>query len=189
VIHQKSSSNSEASESSIEIQTSPEPRCLITKEPFEGPAGHSSHKSKIQEFQPRGEAQMEDARTSTSSQRLARTFDTLIESPGADISAISAVRPDSLSTDNNRDIPVSIQELVYGCKADTVGNSPKSLDRHHALISSSEEVHGARKDRGTSEGLDTHVFQRKSPADKSLLEKPTHVIRGPEESVGPRKEK
>ncbi|MBW0587425.1 hypothetical protein O181_127140, partial [Austropuccinia psidii MF-1] len=78
--------------------------------------GNSSHKSKRQECQPRGEAQMEER----------------------------------------------------------VGTSPKSLDRHHELISSGEEVHGARKDRGTSEGLDTHVLQRTSPKDKRLVEKPKH---------------
>ncbi|MBW0574617.1 hypothetical protein O181_114332 [Austropuccinia psidii MF-1] len=76
--------------------------------------GNCSHKSKRQECQPRGEAQMEDARASTSSQR---------------------------------------------------------------------------KDRRTSEGLDTHVFQRKTPTDKSLVEKPKHVIRAPEEEVGPREGK
>ncbi|MBW0526575.1 hypothetical protein O181_066290 [Austropuccinia psidii MF-1] len=152
-----------------------------------GPA-HSSHKSKRHECQPRGEAQMEDARTSTSSQRLASTFDTLIESPEADITAIAA-RPKSLSTGSNRDIQVSVQELVYGSKAARVGYSPKSLDRHHELISSSEEIHGARKDRGTSEGLDTHVLQRTIPKDKSVVEKPKHVIRGPVEEVGPRQGK
>ncbi|MBW0585554.1 hypothetical protein O181_125269 [Austropuccinia psidii MF-1] len=98
--------------------------------------GHSSHKSKRQECQHRGEAQMEHARTSTSSQS-------------------------------------------------TSGNFSQSLDTHHELISSSEEVHGARKDRGTSEGLDTHVFQRTIPTDISLVEKPKHVIRGSEEEVGP----
>ncbi|MBW0530759.1 hypothetical protein O181_070474 [Austropuccinia psidii MF-1] len=148
--------------------------------------GHSIHKSKRQECQPRGEAQKEDARTSTSSQRLARTFDTLIESPEAEITAISVVRPKSLSTGNNRDIPVSVQELVYGSKTARVGTSPKSLDRHDELISSSGEGHGARKGRGTSEGLDTHVLQRTSPTDQSLVEKPKHVIRGPGEEVGPR---
>ncbi|MBW0567812.1 hypothetical protein O181_107527 [Austropuccinia psidii MF-1] len=86
-------------------------------------------------------------------------------------------------------IPVSVQELVCGSKAERVGTSPKSLDRHHELISSSEGVHGARKDRRTSEGLDTHIWQRTSPTDKSLVEKPKHVIRGPEEEVGPRQEK
>ncbi|MBW0574348.1 hypothetical protein O181_114063 [Austropuccinia psidii MF-1] len=147
--------------------------------------GQSSHKSKRQGCQPRGEAQMEDARTSTNSPRLASTFDTLIESPEADITAI-AVRPESLPTGSSRDIPVSVQKLVYGSKTAQVGTSPKSLDRHHELISSSEEAHGARKDRGTSEGLDTHVLQRTSPTDKSLVEKPKHVIRGSEEEVGPR---
>ncbi|MBW0570314.1 hypothetical protein O181_110029 [Austropuccinia psidii MF-1] len=129
---------------------------------------------------------MEDARTSTSSQRLVRTFYTLIESPEGDITAIS-VRPESLPTGSMRDIPVSVQKLVYGSKTAQLGTSPKSLDRHHELISSSEKAHGARKDRGTLEGLDTHVLQRTSPTDKILVEKPKHVIRGSEEEVGPRK--
>ncbi|MBW0528642.1 hypothetical protein O181_068357 [Austropuccinia psidii MF-1] len=132
---------------------------------------------------------MEHPRTSTSSQRLASTFDTLIESPEAYITAIAVVRPESLSAGNNRDIPVSVQELVYGSKTKNVGASPKSLDRHHELISSSKEVHGARKYRRTSEGLDTHAFQRTSLTDKSLVEKPNHVIRGQEEEVGPREGK
>ncbi|MBW0582235.1 hypothetical protein O181_121950 [Austropuccinia psidii MF-1] len=132
---------------------------------------------------------MEDARTSLSSQRLASTFDTCIESPEAEIAAIAVVRPESLSTANNRDIPVSVQELVYGSKTTRVGTSPKSWDRNHELIYSSEEIHGARRDRGTSEGLDTHVFQRTSPTDTNLVEKPKHVNRGPEEEVGPRQGK
>ncbi|MBW0547597.1 hypothetical protein O181_087312 [Austropuccinia psidii MF-1] len=113
---------------------------------------------------------MEDSRTFTSSQRLASTIDTLIEIPEADITAIAVVRPESLSTGNNRDIPVSVQQLVYGGNVARVGASPK-------------------KDRGTSEGLDTHVLQRTSPTDKSLVEKQKHVIRGPEEEVGPRQGK
>ncbi|MBW0549222.1 hypothetical protein O181_088937 [Austropuccinia psidii MF-1] len=129
---------------------------------------------------------MEDARTSTSSQRLSSTFDTLIESLEAEITAIAIFRPESLSTGKNSDIPVSVQELVYGSKTTRVGTSPKLLDSHHELISSSEEVHRARKDRRTSEGLDTHVLQRTSPTDKGLVEKPKHVIRGPEEEAGPR---
>ncbi|MBW0513805.1 hypothetical protein O181_053520 [Austropuccinia psidii MF-1] len=108
---------------------------------------------------------MEDARTSTSSKRLASTFETPIESPNADITAID-FRPESLPTGSSRDIPV-----------------------HHELISSSEEVYGARKDRGTSEGLDTHVLHRTSPTDKSLVVKPKHVIRQSEEEVGPRQGK
>ncbi|MBW0473805.1 hypothetical protein O181_013520 [Austropuccinia psidii MF-1] len=84
---------------------------------------------------------------------------------------------------------VSVQELVYGSQAAGVGTSAKSLDRHNELISSSEEFHGPRKDRRTSEGLKTHVLQGKSPTDKSLVEKPKHFIRRPEEEVGPRKGK
>ncbi|MBW0532480.1 hypothetical protein O181_072195 [Austropuccinia psidii MF-1] len=128
---------------------------------------------------------MEDARASTSSQRLASTFDTLIESPEAEKTAIS-VRPESLSTGSSRDIPVSLKNLVYGSKKALVGSSPKSLDRHHELISSSEEVYGSRKYRGTSEMLDTHVLQSPSQTDKSLVGNPKHVIRGSEEEVGPR---
>ncbi|MBW0539953.1 hypothetical protein O181_079668 [Austropuccinia psidii MF-1] len=112
---------------------------------------------------------MEDARTSTSSQRLHRTFDTLIESPEADITAIFVFRPESFPTGKNRNIPVSIQELVYGGKAAGFGTSAKSLDRHNELITSSQEFHGPRKDRESSEGLDTHVLQRTSPTDKSFF--------------------
>ncbi|MBW0541391.1 hypothetical protein O181_081106 [Austropuccinia psidii MF-1] len=80
-----------------------------------------------------------------------------------------------VSIGNNRNLPVSIQELVYGHKAAGVGTYAKSLDRNNELIYSSEEVNGPRKDRGLSEGLDTHVLQRTSPTDKSLVEKPKHV--------------
>ncbi|MBW0460623.1 hypothetical protein O181_000338 [Austropuccinia psidii MF-1] len=81
---------------------------------------------------------MEDARTSTSSQRLFITFDTLIESPEADITAIPVFRPEPFPTGNNRNIPVSVPELVYGSKAEGVGTSVKYLDRKNELISSSE---------------------------------------------------
>ncbi|MBW0514932.1 hypothetical protein O181_054647 [Austropuccinia psidii MF-1] len=130
---------------------------------------------------------MEHSRTSTSSKRLARAFDTLIDGPEADITAISIVIPEPFPTGKNRDIPVSVQDLVYGRKAEGVGTSSKSLDRNNELISSSEEALGPRKDRGSSEGLDTHVLKRTSPTDKSLVEKLKHLVRGPEEEVGPRK--
>ncbi|MBW0492542.1 hypothetical protein O181_032257 [Austropuccinia psidii MF-1] len=97
--------------------------------------GNSSHKSKRQECQPRGEAQMEDASTSTSSQMLARTFNSLIESPEADITAITVVKPEPFQTGNNRNIPVSVRELVYGRKTTGVGTSENSLDRHNELLS------------------------------------------------------
>ncbi|MBW0516334.1 hypothetical protein O181_056049 [Austropuccinia psidii MF-1] len=80
-----------------------------------------------------------------------------------------------------------VQKLAYGGKEAGVETSLKYLDRSNELLSLSEEVHGPRKDRRTSEGLGTHVLQGRSPTDKSLVEKPKHVIRGPEEEVGPRK--
>ncbi|MBW0591257.1 hypothetical protein O181_130972, partial [Austropuccinia psidii MF-1] len=46
---------------------------------------------------------------------------------------------------------------------------------------------GPRKDRRTSERLYTHFLQGTSPTDKSLVEKPKHVVRGLEEEVDPRK--
>ncbi|MBW0509867.1 hypothetical protein O181_049582 [Austropuccinia psidii MF-1] len=91
-----------------------------------------------QDCQPRREARMEDSRTLTSFQRLASTFETINESPEADITAIPVVRPGPFSTGNNRNITVSVQELIYGSKAEGVGSSAKSLDRHNELISSSE---------------------------------------------------
>ncbi|MBW0490316.1 hypothetical protein O181_030031 [Austropuccinia psidii MF-1] len=54
--------------------------------------GNSSHKLKIQEFQPSREAQMEDSRTSTNFQRLARTFYTIIESLEAEITVITVLK-------------------------------------------------------------------------------------------------
>ncbi|MBW0486345.1 hypothetical protein O181_026060 [Austropuccinia psidii MF-1] len=70
---------------------------------------------------------------------------------------------------NNKDIPVSVKELVYGRKVEGVGTFDKSLDRNNELIYLSEEFHGMRKERGPSEGLDTHVFQRKNPKYQSLV--------------------
>ncbi|MBW0546649.1 hypothetical protein O181_086364 [Austropuccinia psidii MF-1] len=124
-----------------------------------GPA-HSSHKSKRQKCQPRGGAQMEDGGASTSSQWLASTLDTLIESPEADITAIPVFRPESFPEGNNRDIPVSVQELKFM---------------------------GPEKTEELLRGLDTHVVQGTGPTDKSLIKKPRNVARGPEEEVGPRK--
>ncbi|MBW0570017.1 hypothetical protein O181_109732 [Austropuccinia psidii MF-1] len=111
---------------------------------------------------------IQNARTSTSSQKLARTFDTLIESPEAEINAIPVFRPESFPAGNNGDIPVSVQELVYGGKAAGVGTACK-------------------KNRGTSEGLETPFLKGTSPTDKRLVEKPQHDVREPEEEVGPRK--
>ncbi|MBW0504673.1 hypothetical protein O181_044388 [Austropuccinia psidii MF-1] len=114
---------------------------------------------------------MEDARASTSSQRIDRIFDTLMESPEAEIIVFIL-----LDLNHFQQTTIDIYQSLY-------------KNCHHELISSSEEVHGSRKDRGTSEGIDTHVLERTSSTDKILVEKPQHVIRGPEEEIGTRKGK
>ncbi|MBW0496519.1 hypothetical protein O181_036234 [Austropuccinia psidii MF-1] len=132
---------------------------------------------------------MDDSRASNSSQRLASTFYTLIENPEADIDAIPVVRSEQFPTGNSGNIPVSVQELVFGSKEAGVATSAKPLDRHNELSSSSEEVWGPRKDSRPSEGLVTQVLQRKSPKDKSLVEKPNKFVRGTEETVGTKERK
>ncbi|MBW0526050.1 hypothetical protein O181_065765 [Austropuccinia psidii MF-1] len=92
-------------------------------------------------------------------------------------------------TENSGNIPVSVQELVYGGKISGVGTSTKPLDRDNELLFSSKEALRPRKGRGSSEGLETHVLQRKSPKDKSFVEKPKHFFRGSEGRVGPKGQK
>ncbi|MBW0467878.1 hypothetical protein O181_007593 [Austropuccinia psidii MF-1] len=65
--------------------------------------GHSSHKYKRQECQPRGDAKMEDSSASTSSQRLTSTFEIILESPEADIADILVVRYEQFLTGNSED--------------------------------------------------------------------------------------
>ncbi|MBW0518557.1 hypothetical protein O181_058272 [Austropuccinia psidii MF-1] len=114
---------------------------------------------------------MEDSRTSTSSQRLSRTFETLLESPEADIIVIPFVRPESFPTGNSGYTAVSVQELVDGGKAAGVGTSAKPPHRYHELLSSNIEILGPIRDKGPSEWLENHEFQRTSPKHKGLVEK------------------
>ncbi|MBW0477786.1 hypothetical protein O181_017501 [Austropuccinia psidii MF-1] len=96
--------------------------------------GNSNHKSKRQEYQPRGEAQMKHYVNSTSYHRSAEAFDTLIEISEAEITAITVVRAELLPERESRDIPVSVPELVYGSKQAVVGAFSKPLDRENELI-------------------------------------------------------
>ncbi|MBW0539056.1 hypothetical protein O181_078771 [Austropuccinia psidii MF-1] len=149
---------------SFEIQTSPAPRGLITKEPFKGPA--------------------EVEVTNPSSQMDLDQDIQVINPKDKNISPEESHKwrhPELPPVPKGYPAPfkllLRVQKLTY------------LLLLHHELISSSEEVHGARKDRGTSKGLDTPVVQRTSPTDEILVEKPELVIRGPEEEIGPRKGK
>ncbi|MBW0521945.1 hypothetical protein O181_061660 [Austropuccinia psidii MF-1] len=73
-------------------------------------------------------------RSSTSSQSLVSTFDTLLDSPEAEVTAISYVRSDHLSGSGSRDIPVPGQELVCGRKAAGVKTSFHILDSNDELL-------------------------------------------------------
>ncbi|MBW0561074.1 hypothetical protein O181_100789, partial [Austropuccinia psidii MF-1] len=90
---------------------------------------------------------------------------------------------------NQMDLDQDIQ--VINPKGKNV--SPEERDKWRMTelppVPRGEEVNRARKDIGTSEGFDNHVLQRTSPTDKSLVENPKHVMRGPEEEVGPREGK
>ncbi|MBW0582538.1 hypothetical protein O181_122253 [Austropuccinia psidii MF-1] len=112
---------------------------------------------------------MDNSRTSTSSKRLSSTLDTPLECLEAEITDIPVVRPESFLT---------------GKKG--VATSAKPLDKDHELLYSSKEALGPSKERGPSEGLDSHFLQRKSTKDKGLIEKPKNVFRGPEERAGPK---
>ncbi|MBW0585990.1 hypothetical protein O181_125705 [Austropuccinia psidii MF-1] len=60
---------------------------------------------------------------------------------------------EKLPTGGSRDIPVSVQELVYGRKAAGVGTSAQIVHRDNELLPSSEKALGPRKDTRASEGL------------------------------------
>ncbi|MBW0563934.1 hypothetical protein O181_103649, partial [Austropuccinia psidii MF-1] len=161
-----------SSDSSIEIQTSPAPRGITTKEPFKGPA-------EVEETPPSNQMDLDQ------DIQVITPKDKNVSPEEGHKWRIPELPP--VPKGSNRNRPVSVQELIYGSKEAGVGTSAKYLDRHNGLLSSSEEVHGPREDRRTSERLDTHVLQGTSPTDKSLVEKPKHFFRGPEEEVGPRK--
>ncbi|MBW0571073.1 hypothetical protein O181_110788 [Austropuccinia psidii MF-1] len=102
--------------------------------------------------------------------------------------AIPVVRSEKLSIGRSRDIPVPVQELVYGSKAAGVGTSFTFVDKENELLLSIKEALEPRKDTGTSEGVYTHLLQRTSSKYKSLVEKPNHFVGGSEEGVDPKEE-
>ncbi|MBW0462060.1 hypothetical protein O181_001775 [Austropuccinia psidii MF-1] len=108
---------------------------------------------------------MEDSRASKS------TFYTLLESPEAETTAIPVVGSEQLPTRRSRDIPVSLQELVYGRKEEGAGTSSKPLDRDNELISLGEKALRGRKDRGPYERLGSNFCERESPIDRNLVQK------------------
>ncbi|MBW0571400.1 hypothetical protein O181_111115 [Austropuccinia psidii MF-1] len=68
-----------------------------------------------------------------------------------------------------------------GYKAEGVGTSSHPLDRKNKLLPSVKEACVSQKCKTSSQRLDTKFLQRKSPKDKSFVEKQNPVIRGLEE--------
>ncbi|MBW0518759.1 hypothetical protein O181_058474 [Austropuccinia psidii MF-1] len=106
----------------------------------------------------------------------------------SEITAIPVFRPEQISAGSSGNIPVLVQELVYGSKAEGVGNSPQFLNRDNELLPARKEVFGLRKESRPSEVLDTHILQMTSPKDKNSVEKSKNFIRGPEKKVYPKEE-
>ncbi|MBW0518458.1 hypothetical protein O181_058173 [Austropuccinia psidii MF-1] len=124
---------------------------------------------------------MEGARASISPQRLAKAFYPLLWSPEADISATLVVRSEKLQISINRDIPVSVQELVHGSKETRVETSSNNPVKENELISSRNGVLRTRKDRGTCKSLECNDCEWESPTNKSLVQNPNHFVRESEE--------
>ncbi|MBW0470885.1 hypothetical protein O181_010600 [Austropuccinia psidii MF-1] len=136
----------------------------------------SSYKSKRWECQPRGEAQMEDSRASTSFQMLARTFETLLESPEDEITAIPSVRYDQHPTSRSRDIPVSLQELesLDSNVCDRVSPADKSLvEKQENFVRGSEAVgpKEGKKPCGSSSSLHKKQYPSKITTHRKEIPK------------------
>ncbi|MBW0479552.1 hypothetical protein O181_019267 [Austropuccinia psidii MF-1] len=129
---------------------------------------------------------MEDSRTLNSSQRLVSTFKNLLDIPEGDITGITVVRSGRIQTSISRDVPVLVQEMVFGRKEEGMRASSQILDKEKELLPSSEDVLGARKHTKASEILETHVLKGKGIKNKIFFEKLKHFIRGSEERVGPK---
>ncbi|MBW0521764.1 hypothetical protein O181_061479 [Austropuccinia psidii MF-1] len=147
----ESPSDLSISESSMEIDTSPVPRGLITKEPFKGP---------------------EEVEVTTPSNKMNLDQEIQVINPkdkNVSLEERHKWRIPELQTvpkGNSGNIPVSVQGLAYGRKTHGVGTFSRPLDTDNELLYSSKEALGPRNDREPSEGLDTHVLQRKSPKGK-----------------------
>ncbi|MBW0579304.1 hypothetical protein O181_119019 [Austropuccinia psidii MF-1] len=129
---------------------------------------------------------MQDARASTSFQRLASTLYTLIESTRAEIATITVLRSEQLPGRSNRDIPVSVEQPAYGGKELGGGTSSNNLYQENELRSSSENVLGPIKDTRASTRMEFNFLKRVSQKYNSLVEKPKHIIRESEEGAGPK---
>ncbi|MBW0578982.1 hypothetical protein O181_118697 [Austropuccinia psidii MF-1] len=131
---------------------------------------------------------MQDSRNFTTSQRSSRTVDTHIENHETKVMIIPVFRCEKLPKSSSRNIPVSVEEPIYGSKEAGVKRSAQLVDRENELLPSSEEAFVSRKDKQTSERLETNFFQWSGTKDNVLVEKLDNFVRGSEDRVGPKKQ-
>ncbi|MBW0496334.1 hypothetical protein O181_036049 [Austropuccinia psidii MF-1] len=108
---------------------------------------------------------MEDTRTLTSSHRLATTFETLLESPKADIIAIPVLISENLPGSSSRDIPLSVQKVIYYSKEEEVENCVQLVDTENELLPPSEEALGPERTQEILKGWTPISFKREIPKD------------------------
>ncbi|MBW0581522.1 hypothetical protein O181_121237 [Austropuccinia psidii MF-1] len=105
---------------------------------------------------------MKDARASTSSQKLASTFETLIESPEADMTAITVVRTESFPTGNRK-----VQKIKGWLKCQSILSEDKKKGLAHkkdnspvkAPQASPGSKHGKASPKEQSEGKEKGKVQ------------------------------
>ncbi|MBW0479204.1 hypothetical protein O181_018919 [Austropuccinia psidii MF-1] len=83
---------------------------------------------------------MEDTRTLTSSHRLATNFETLLQSQKADIITFPVLISESPPGSSSRDIPLSVQKLIYYREEEEVENCVQLVDTENELLPPSEDV-------------------------------------------------
>ncbi|MBW0512273.1 hypothetical protein O181_051988 [Austropuccinia psidii MF-1] len=89
---------------------------------------------------------------------------------------------------NSGDIPVSVQELVYGSKTVGVGTSSKSLDRKNELLSSSEEFNRPNKTQDLWKGWTPISCKGQVQKIKAWLKKQSIFSEDQKKELAPKKD-
>ncbi|MBW0468459.1 hypothetical protein O181_008174 [Austropuccinia psidii MF-1] len=95
---------------------------------------------------------------------------------------ISMAEP--ISSGSNRDLSISIQELVPRSQRGGVGNMPKPLAGGHELLLRHQELSGSGEEHRTIRRMEPIFLKRKGQKDKEMVEKSRSFIYRPEEGTG-----
>ncbi|MBW0584486.1 hypothetical protein O181_124201 [Austropuccinia psidii MF-1] len=110
------------------------------------------------------ETHLEDARVAPHSPRSATTnFDVNSE---FELIHDNISRSEPLSSVRDRNLSMTIQELVHSSKRGGVGNVPKSLAGGHELLLTHHELSGSGKDHRALRIMEPIVLQRQCQKDK-----------------------